>query len=60
MGVIFFWVTDESPQQARAQRILDLGAKIVVALLRMAGLPLTRPMRKSVVELMGLVKGNAV
>jgi AcrR family transcriptional regulator len=57
MGVIFFWVTDESPGQARAGRLLDLGAKIVVSLLRMAGLPLTRPMRKAAVELIELVKG---
>jgi hypothetical protein len=58
MGVIFFWVTDESPQQARAMRLLDLGAKIVVSLIRMAGLPLTRAMRKAAVELIELVKGS--
>ncbi len=58
MGVIFFWVTDESPHQARAQRLLDLSAKIVVSLIRMAGLPLTRPMRKTAVELIELVKGG--
>lgn len=56
MGVIFFWVTDESPGQARALRLLDLGAKIVASLIRMAGLPLTRPMRKAAVELIELVK----
>jgi AcrR family transcriptional regulator len=57
MGVIFFWVTDDSPKQARALRLLDLGTKIVVSLLRIAGLPLTRPMRKAVVQLIQLVKG---
>ena len=58
MGVIFFWVTDESPGQARALRLLGLGAKIVASLIRMAGLPLTRPMRKAAVELIELVKGS--
>jgi AcrR family transcriptional regulator len=56
MGVIFFWVTDESPDQSRALRLLDLGAKIVASLIRMAGLPLTRAMRKAAVELIELVK----
>lgn len=60
MGVIFFWVTDESPEQKRALRLLDLGTKIVVSLLRMAGLPLTRPMRKAAVELIELVKGRGL
>jgi AcrR family transcriptional regulator len=60
MGVIFFWVTDDSPNQARAHRLLDLATKIVVSLLRIAGLPLTRPMRKAAVELIDLVKGGAL
>jgi AcrR family transcriptional regulator len=58
MGVIFFWVTDESPHQARAQRLLNLSSKIVASLIRMSGLPLTRPLRKAAVELIELVKGN--
>src|ERR1700682_1065840 len=29
MGVIFFWVIDESPDQARTARLLDLAAKSV-------------------------------
>ena len=56
MGVIFFWVTDESPAQSRALRMLDLGAKIVASLIRLAGLPLTRPMQKAAIELIELVK----
>jgi AcrR family transcriptional regulator len=56
MGVIFFWVADELPGQARALRLLDLGARIVASLIRMAGLPLTRPMRKAAIELIELVK----
>ncbi|HEX3878775.1 MAG TPA: TetR/AcrR family transcriptional regulator [Bryobacteraceae bacterium] len=59
MGAIYFWVMDDSPNQARAGRLLQLGAKIVTSLLRMAGLPLTRPMRKAVIEVMELVRGDA-
>lgn len=57
MGVIFFWVTDESARQSRTARLLDLSAKIVAALLRLAALPLTRSLRKPVVELIAIVKG---
>jgi AcrR family transcriptional regulator len=58
MGVIFFWVIDESPDQARTSRLLDLGAKIVTALLRISGLPLMRPVRKVALELIAIVKGD--
>lgn len=56
MGVIYFWVTDDSDGQRRTERVLSLGAKIVTTLLRIAGLPLTRPLRKVIVELIETVK----
>jgi len=57
MGVIFFWIIDESPHQQRTTRLLELGAKIVTALLRISGLPLMRPVRKIALELIEIVKG---
>jgi AcrR family transcriptional regulator len=57
MGVIFFWITDESEGQARTARLLELGAKTVTALLRFSALPLTRPLRRVALELIELVKG---
>jgi AcrR family transcriptional regulator len=57
MGVIFFWVIDESEGQSRTSRLLELGAKIVTALLRVSGLPLMRPVRKVALELIEIVKG---
>ena len=56
MGVIYFWVTDDSPEQGRTARLLALGAKIVATLLKIAGLPLTRPLRKVAIELIETVK----
>jgi AcrR family transcriptional regulator len=56
MGVIFFWVIDESPNQERAARLLELGSKVVTALLRVSGLPLMRPVRKVALELISIVK----
>lgn len=56
MGIIYFWVIDESPHQKRTQKLLDLASKCVVFLIRAAGLPWMRPVRKTVVELIETVK----
>jgi len=58
MGVIFFWVIDESPDQARSARLLDLAAKSVATLIRVSGLPLMRPLRKATLQLIEVVKGD--
>jgi len=58
MGVIYFWITDDSHGQHRTDRLLVLGAKIVTSLLKIAGLPLTRPLRKVAVELIETAKGG--
>jgi AcrR family transcriptional regulator len=57
MGVIFFWVIDDSPQQARTTRLLELAAKSVAFLIRVSTLPLMRPLRKTALELIETVKG---
>ena len=59
MGVIYFWVTDDSEGQSRTWRLLELGAKTVTALLRFSALPLTKPLRKVAIEVVELVKGSA-
>jgi AcrR family transcriptional regulator len=58
MGVIFFWVIDESPKQTRSARLLDLATKSVVFLIRASALPLMRPLRKTALELIEIVKGE--
>jgi AcrR family transcriptional regulator len=55
MGMIFFWVIDESPRQARTTRLLDLAAKSVAFLIRVSGLPLMRPLRKTALRMIELV-----
>jgi AcrR family transcriptional regulator len=57
MGVIFFWVIDESPQQARTEQLLNLATKSVVSLIRISALPLMRPVRKAALELVEIVEG---
>lgn len=58
MGVIFFWVTDDSPDQARSAQLLQLAAKSVAALIRASALPFMRPLRKSALKLIEVVKGD--
>jgi AcrR family transcriptional regulator len=58
MGVIFFWVIDESQHQARTSRLLELSTKSVVFLIRASALPFMRPLRKTALELIELVQGE--
>lgn len=58
MGVILFWVIDESPEQARTTRLVELAAKGVTSLIRISGLPLLRPVRKAALELIEVVEGG--
>jgi AcrR family transcriptional regulator len=55
MGVIFFWVIDESPQQARTTRLLELASKSVATLIRLSALPLMRPLRKTALDIIAVV-----
>lgn len=57
MGVIFFWIVDQSPSQVRTTRLLAVGAKSVTALVRVSSLPFMRPIRKAALELIEIVKG---
>jgi len=58
MGVIFFWVVDDSPAQARTEKLLVLAASSVATLVRISALPLMRPVRKTALQLIELVKGE--
>ncbi len=58
MGVIFYWVIDESPNQARTARLLELAAKTVTSLIKLSALPLMRPLRKAALQLIEVVEGE--
>lgn len=57
MGVIYFWLIDESPKQARTGKLLELASKNVATLVRLSSLPLMRPVRRLALELIETVKG---
>lgn len=55
MGVILFWINDGSPEQRKTRALLDKSLDVVVRLIKFAGLPLTRPLRRMVTELVDVV-----
>jgi AcrR family transcriptional regulator len=58
MGMIFFWVIDESPRQSRTARLLELASKSVAFLIRASALPFMRPLRKTALQLIEIVEGE--
>jgi hypothetical protein len=55
MGVILFWIHDRSAAQEKTVALIDKSLRIVVALIKLSGLPLTQPLRRLVRELVDTV-----
>jgi AcrR family transcriptional regulator len=51
MALIMFWLYDRSPNQEKTQKLKDKSLGLLVNLLRVSSLPLMRPLRKTVLEL---------
>jgi AcrR family transcriptional regulator len=51
MAVIMFWLYDRSPDQERTKNLLEKSVTLLVKLLRLATLPLMKPVRRSALEL---------
>ena len=56
MGLIYFWITDESPRQRRTQRLVDATLDLFIQLLRVSSLPLMGPLRKRVLKVLRAVE----
>ena len=52
MGVILFWIHDESPGCRRTHRLIERTVGIVCRLIRLANFPLFRPLVKSTLDLL--------
>ncbi len=57
MGLILFWVTDDSENQSRTAKLVPLACKIVASLIRLSSLPLVRSLRKPIVDLIEIALG---
>jgi len=52
LGLILFWIYDESPGQRKTRRLTDASLDILVRLIELSSLPLMGPLRKRVVMLL--------
>jgi AcrR family transcriptional regulator len=52
MGIILFWISDMSSGQKKTQVLMDRSLKLVTRLIAFAALPLTRPLRRNVIEIL--------
>ena len=55
MGIILFWIYDRSEMQQRTRSLIEKSLGIVVRLIQLSGLPLLRPVRRMVVDLVETV-----
>lgn len=58
MGLILFWIYDRSEGQARTERLLEVSVRMVVSLIKLGSLPLLKPARKTVLELVEILEGS--
>ena len=58
MGLILFWMYDRSPGQKRTTVLLDKSLDLVVSLIKFSGLPLMKPVRRTVLEVVHAVSGD--
>jgi len=57
MGLMLFWVYDRSDGQARTQLLYDKTLKMLLVTLKIAGLPLLRPLHRVAGELLEVIYG---
>ncbi len=55
LGLILFWIFDNSPHQRKTKLLYEKSLSIVVGLIKFSGLPLLRPIRKLAIELLDIV-----
>jgi hypothetical protein len=59
MGLLLFWVYDRSPHQAHTSLLFDKTLRMILLTLRLAGLPLLRPLYRPAGELLKTIYGEA-
>lgn len=55
LGLILFWIYDRSEEKKRTTVLMEKSLSLVVNLVRISGLPLMRPVRRTVLELLEVV-----
>ena len=60
MGVVLFWIHDESPQHARTRRLIERSVELISTSIRLASNPLLRSLRRQALELIKGIKADAL
>lgn len=55
LGLVLFWIYDRSEGKRRTMVLMEKSLSLIVNLIRISGLPLMRPVRRSVLELLEVV-----
>lgn len=58
MGIILYWIHDASEQQERTRRLIGQSLRMALSLIRLSNLPLLRPARRAVLEIVTLLEGG--
>ncbi len=56
MGMLLFWIYDLSPGQRRSHALLEASLKVVVTLMKLSNVPLLKPARKSVLNIIRIIE----
>jgi AcrR family transcriptional regulator len=56
MGLLLFWIYDRSPQQRRTRALLATSIEVVAMLIKLSNLPLLRPARKRVLNIIEIIE----
>jgi AcrR family transcriptional regulator len=59
MGIVLYWIHDDSPGCVRTYRLLEHTVTLVVRLIGLANLPLMRPLIRTTLELLGDLRSVA-
>jgi AcrR family transcriptional regulator len=56
MGLILFWMFDESPRQQRTKKLVEGSLDLIVRLISLSSLPLMGPLRKRMLDVLNAVE----
>ena len=56
LGLLLFWIYDESKNQERTAALVDKSLGLVITLLRLSNVPLLRPARRTVLEIVEIME----
>jgi AcrR family transcriptional regulator len=57
VGLLLFWMFDESPKQRRTRALMDGSLDLIVRLVQLSSLPLMGPLRKRVISVLRAIEG---